>query len=303
MASFGFMVIRGLFAVAEHTAPNLAGRAAFELFSRVPTAGRDSARERAELEKAEPVMAEARQHRLKFGQGGCVMAYDFAPERGRKGAQTVLVLHGWRSRAAHMTGVIKGLADSGFRVIALDLPGHGKSSGRHLNMANAVGAVHAADEWFGPFDAVIGHSFGGAVAANAVAGSVDGIPPVAAGRLVTVSAPSSMPAIFQQFGQFLSLGTRAQTALAERVRLITGHPLDDFVVARQIAEHPLPALVIHARDDKEVPASEAEEMANAGPHVRLHWADGLGHRRIVADCGIIGTIVDFVADPDIARAA
>jgi pimeloyl-ACP methyl ester carboxylesterase len=303
MASFGFMVIRGLFAVAEHASPALTGRAAFELFSRVPRAGQRSAKELAALEKAEPIMREGRVHRLKIEGGGWIAAYDFAPEHGRKGAPTVLVLHGWRSRAAHMSGYIKGLAQSGFRVIVIDLPGHGESSGRRLNMANAVASVHAVEEWFGPFAAIVGHSFGGAVAANAVVGSINGIPPVAAGRLVTVAAPSSMPAIFREFGQFLNLGTRAQTALAARVLKITGRPLEEFVVANQLAEHPLPALVIHAPDDKEVPASEAESMAKAGPHVRLHWAPGLGHRRILADCDVTRRIIDFLTDPDIALAA
>ncbi|MBO6716396.1 MAG: alpha/beta fold hydrolase [Rhizobiaceae bacterium] len=303
MASFGFMVIRGVFAVAEHVSPAITGRAAFELFSRVPRPDRLSAKEKAALEMAEPVMREGRKHRLKLEDGNWLAAYDFAPARGRKGTPTVLVLHGWRSRAAHMSGYISGLVQGGFRVIALDLPGHGESSGRRLNMANAVASVYAADQWFGPFSAIVGHSFGGAVAANAIIGSVEGVPAVRAGRLVTVSAPSSMPAIFREFGRFLNLGTRAQTALAARVLKLTGRPLEEFVVARQLAEHPLPALVIHAPDDKEVPASEAESMAKAGPHVRLHWAPGLGHRRILGDCGVTRRIVDFLTDPDVALAA
>ncbi|TIX42383.1 MAG: alpha/beta hydrolase, partial [Mesorhizobium sp.] len=34
MASFGLKVIRGVFGAAEHVAPRLSGRAAFELFCR-----------------------------------------------------------------------------------------------------------------------------------------------------------------------------------------------------------------------------------------------------------------------------
>ncbi|MCC0043702.1 MAG: alpha/beta fold hydrolase [Brucellaceae bacterium] len=301
MASFGFMVIRGLFAVAEHVSPAATGTAAFHLFSRVPRPGKVSDKERAALAKAEPIMREGRRHRLNLDRGGWVTAYDFASPQGRR-APTVLVLHGWRSRAAHMSGIIAGLVQGGFRVIALDLPGHGESGGRHLNMANAVAAVHAADQWFGPFSAIVGHSFGGAVAANAIVGSVNGIPAVAAGRLVTVAAPSSMPAVFREFGRFLNLGTRAQTALAARVLKVTGRPLEEFVVARQLADHPLPALVVHAPDDKEVSASEAESMATAGPHVQLHWAPGLGHRRILADCDVTRRIVDFLTDPEVAVA-
>jgi len=303
MASFGFMVIRGVFAVAEHLAPRLTGRAAFELFSRTPSPQRVSPREREALERSAAFMGEARRHVLKF-KGGRVAAYDFASKSGlRRGAPTALVLHGWGSRAQHMTPVIAGLVEAGFRVVALDLPGHGESAGRRLNMASAVRAVHEADQWFGPFTAIVGHSFGGAIAANAVVGSIDGTPKLRAGRLVMVSAPNSMPAIFRDFGRFLNLGTRTQTALAARVLELAGHPLEDFVVARQLAGHPLPALVIHAPDDKEVPAGEAEALATAGEHVRLVWVPGLGHRRILADGAVMGHIVDFLTDPEVARTA
>lgn len=300
MASFGFMVIRGAFAVAEHLAPRLTGRAAFELFSRTPSPHRLSVREREALEKSAAVMREGRRHDLKVA-GRCLAAYDFAPRNGRRhGTPTALVLHGWGSRAAHMTSVIESLSEAGFRVIAIDLPGHGRSAGRRLNMASAVRAVHAADQWFGPFAAIVGHSFGGAIAANAIVGSIEGVPRVRAGRLVMLSAPNSMPSIFRDFGRFLNLGTRTQTALAARVVELAGHPLDDFVVARQLAEHPLPALVIHAPDDKEVPAKEAEALARAGEHVRLVWAPGLGHRRILADRGVSRQIVEFLTDTEIA---
>jgi len=300
MASFGFMVIRGLFAVAEQVAPRLTGRAAFELFSRTRPANRLSDKERDALERSAAFMAEARRHRL-CPERECVVAYDFAPAGGTRRAPRVLVLHGWGSRAAHLSGIIRSLSEAGFRVIALDLPGHGESGGRRLNMATAVRAVHAADQWFGPFAAIVGHSFGGAVAANAIVGSIKGVEPVRAGRLVMVSAPSSMPAIFRDFSDFLNLGVRAQLALAARVHELTGRPLEDFVVANQLAERPLPALVIHAPDDKEVPAAEAESLARAGGHVQLRWAPGLGHRRILADAGVAQSIVAFLTEPQLAE--
>lgn len=296
MASFGFMVIRGLVALAGEMAPRLAGRAAFELFSRTPPPGRLSGREREALARSAGLMAEARRHRLRLPDG-CVVAYDFAPEGGSRRAPAALVLHGWGSRAAHMATVVAELRAAGFRVVALDLPGHGESAGRRLNMANAVRAVQMADQWFGPFAAIVGHSFGGAVAANAVVGSIAGVPAVGAGRLVLVSAPSSMPALFSDFGAFLALGARAQMALAARVRELTGRPLEEFVVADQLAAHNVPALVIHAPDDKEVPAREAESIVRSDACARIFWAPGLGHRRILADPGVAHVIAEFLTEP------
>ena len=87
----------------------------------------------------------------------------------------MLVIHGWASRTEYMKPLIESYRDAGYRVVALDLPGHGHSSGRRLTMLHALDAARVAGEWFGPFAAIVGHSFGGAVAANAVAGTVKGI--------------------------------------------------------------------------------------------------------------------------------
>lgn len=296
MASFPLTVIRSAFRVADHVAPRIAGRAAFELFCRTPHPDRVDDKERRALEQAAPFMAEARVHRLNT-RSGWIAAHDFRPPAGTGRRRTVLVIHGWRSRTDHMAALVDSLRRAGSRVIAIDLPGHGKSSGRRLDMAIGVEAAARAGEWFGPFDAVVGHSFGGAVAVNAVVGSIRGIAAVATERLVLISAPNSMPAYFADFGRMLELGPRTQTALVNHVERVAGHPLEDFVGATQLAEVKVPTLVIHAPDDKEVPAENARAYAAAGRHVRLVWAPGLGHRRIVAGPGVLAEIAGFVEGP------
>ena len=293
MASFGLKVIRGVFGAAEHVAPRLSGRAAFELFCRTPSVKALSDGEKRAVDRAAGFMAEARHHRLKT-KAGCVMVHEFRPEPGRASAGTVLVIHGWRSRTEYMRALIEGFRSAGYRVASLDLPGHGQSLGRRLNMVNAVEAARVAADWFGPFKAIVGHSFGGAVAANAIAGSIKGIQPVAAERLVLVAAPSSLPAIFADFSRMLNVGPRSQVSMANQVKRLSGRPLNEFTGDRQLAEAPVPTLVIHAPDDREVPADHAKRYAGAGSHVRLHWADGLGHRRILADKGVVERAVAFV---------
>jgi pimeloyl-ACP methyl ester carboxylesterase len=293
MASFGLKVIRGVFGAAEHVAPRLSGRAAFELFCRTPSVKALSDGERRAVDRAAGFMAEARHHRLKT-KAGCVMVHEFRPEPGRASAGTVLVIHGWRSRTEYMRALVEGFRNAGYRVASLDLPGHGQSLGRRLNMVNAVEATRVAADWFGPFKAIVGHSFGGAVAANAIAGSIKGVQPVAAERLVLVAAPSSLPAIFADFSRMLNVGPRSQISMADQVKRLSGRPLNEFTGDRQLAEAPVPTLVIHAPDDREVPADHATRYAGAGSHVRLHWADGLGHRRILADKGVVARAVGFV---------
>ena len=42
----------------------------------------------------------------------------------------VLLVHGWNGRGTQMAGFVAPLIEQGYRVLTLDLPGHGDSSGR-----------------------------------------------------------------------------------------------------------------------------------------------------------------------------
>jgi pimeloyl-ACP methyl ester carboxylesterase len=293
MAPFARKVTRALFGFGEMAAPSLSGRIAFELFCRTPDVDRPTEGERRAVERAAGFMAEARHHRLET-KSGCVAVHEFRPETDRGSPGTVLVVHGWRSRTEYMRSLIEGFRGAGYRVVSLDLPGHGQSRGRRLNLVVALEAVRMAADWFGPFAAIVGHSFGGAIAASAAVGSVSRFAPVEAGRLVLIAAPSSLQSIFDDFSAWLNVGPRSRKAMAEIVRRIAGRPLAEFVGSGLLAGADLPTLVIHAHDDKEVSAVHAEDYAAAGDHVELRWADGLGHRRILASRDVVEQAVAFV---------
>ena len=95
-------------------------------------------------------------------------------------------------------------------------------------------------------------------------------------------------------------GPRSRAAMSRKVERISGRALDEFCGDRQLAATPTPTLVIHAHDDREVPSWHAERYAAAGGHVRLCWADGLGHRRILADQEVVRRAVGFAVDPQSA---
>ncbi|MEX0343665.1 MAG: alpha/beta fold hydrolase [Rhizobiaceae bacterium] len=238
-------------------------------------------------------MAEARRHHL-VTKRGWVLAYEFKPVIYNPSAPAMLIVHGWRSRTEHMTSLIRMSRDLGFRVISLDLPGHGKSSGRQINMANAVEAVKQAETWFGPFQAMIGHSFGGVVVLNAAYGSVRQFEPVETSRMVLISSPNRMKRVFRWFGSVVGLGPKSQRAMEKEVERLTGNPVEVFCGDEQLKSLKVPTLIAHAPDDRQVEFAGAEAMAVAGGHVRLLRADGLGHSRIISDARVLAEIAGFV---------
>ncbi|MCT7375513.1 alpha/beta hydrolase [Chelativorans salis] len=302
MVSFPLQLVRSLFAIAEHAAPRLAGRAAFALFCRTPNPRRVSPRAREALRAAEPFMMEARRHWLTSDYGHFV-CHEFRPPAGGRGWATALVVHGWGSRGEHMRAIIEELRGKGMRVVALDLPGHGASTGRRLNMAMAVAAVKTAELWLGPFSIMVGHSLGGAVVVNAAVGSIEGIAPVAAQRLVTISAPNAMQNVFDSFARHCGLGRSTRDAFYAEVERVTGRPLRAFEGAAQLTRLSVPVLVLHAPDDREVSAADAEALCRAGPHVERIWVEGAGHRRILSDRRAVMQVGEFMARPFFLAAA
>src|SRR4051812_35441051 len=87
--------------------------------------------------------------------------------RGDRGPAVVL-MHGSGGNAGVWRSKLEGLSDVA-RVVALDLPGHGRSSGSFATIDEAVAIVRAFVEALALERVVIGgHSMGGAIAQSFV---------------------------------------------------------------------------------------------------------------------------------------
>ena len=56
----------------------------------------------------------------------------------------------------------------------------------------------------------------------------------------------------------------------------------------------IPALIIHSMDDEQCPPDNAGRLADAWPGSELMWTDGLGHRLVAQDDGVIAKVADFI---------
>ncbi len=208
----------------------------------------------------------------------------------------VLLVHGWGGRSEQLAALVGPLTASGHRVVALDAPGHGRSGpgalgGRRSTVPEFAAALRAAAaQDGGGVHAVVAHSFGAAAAALAVR---EGLRP----RRLVLLAPMGDPSrVFADFVARLGLGPRVRSRLERRVLRTVGLPwaaFDPAAAARTVAV--LPVLVVHDRHDREVPFDEGRRVAEAWPDARLIATDGLGHRRLLRDPGVVDAVVRFVA--------
>lgn len=297
MASLVEKVTRATLRLVAAQSPEKAGELAFWLFTRTRSTKPQSDKERKALARAEARMAESETVSLVI-PGSVVATHVFRPQDPASGGQKVLVVHGYRSRSDHMIALADALVAAGHTAVCLDLPGHGASTGRTLHLGKAVEAIDAAWRQHGPFDAFVGHSFGGPSVMAAAAGSILHVPQRRPDRIVTIAAPSNMMDVFRWAGKLMGLGAAAQNAFERQVLRFSGRPLSEFRVDRMMHDVCIRTLVIHAEDDKEVAFSNAEAIARTGPHVTLMKANGFGHRRIVAAEPVTRAVVAFLGEED-----
>lgn len=283
-------VIRPLVRVSSHLSPRITGKLAFRLFC-TPVGHAPIRADSPRIREAQALFGQGKTTSATYGCGHVRVAR-FEPDEGAKG--TVVLLHGWGGQGLFMAGFVPPLLARGYRVLAMDLPGHGGSSGRRLTFPLAIEALSAVTRGEKPLAGIVGHSFGGAVAVAAAAGGVPAFAALPVRKIVTVAAPNAMQPYGKAFADMIGLTARGHAAFEGEVRHLTGRPMESFASAEYLAGLRVPTLLIHAPDDREIPYAEAETMLAAGPHVTLRPAPGLGHRRILFDPAVQEATAEFI---------
>lgn len=216
-----------------------------------------------------------------------------APAEGE--APTALLVHGWEGRGSQLGRFVEPLRAVGFRVVAFDHVGHGDSGGRACSlptMRNTLRAIAVnlfGDDGTGP-DLVVAHSMGAFAASLLLA---DGWRTT---RAVYISPPDDL---LVYFSRYLDQVTGDDELLPDMIALMErrfGERIEDFAFRRLVETLDQDLLILHSRDDPDVPIE-------AGRSVAAHWAgsrmvelDGLGHRRILRDPSVVAAAVAFAGD-------
>lgn len=256
----------------------IAGDRAFRLFCTPGLSQYRSADHNILTERARFHLRHARWERVAT-PAGQVQAYVFEPDGESRG--TVLLVHGWTSEASFMSAFIEPLRRSGLRVVAFDFPAHGLSPGRRTNLAECARALYGVCRHYGPIHATVAHSFGGFVSLLVAEGG----PPMPRAtpieRFVLLACPNRLSDVTRDFGGRLGLDRRAQRIYERHLERVGYRPVETFSAAALLGKIAAPTLVVHGRDDREVPYRNAEEIAGACPSARVMAFDGLGHRTLL----------------------
>jgi pimeloyl-ACP methyl ester carboxylesterase len=260
--------------VASALAPGTAAKLARRLFFAPPRAA-VRGEERAVLARGERFV-------LGVGEGRVVgRAWGEGP--------TVLLVHGWGGHSGQMTPLVEPLVAAGFRAVAVDLPGHGESTGRVSSLVHcAAGLAHAA-ALFKPVHGLVAHSFGAAASAWVMAG----------GLAVARAVFFAPPARFETFWSRFRTGVGVSHAVMQRMLLDAETWLNvqfDGMAPVDLAPGmTAPLLVLHDPADRETLFEEGAELVRRWPGAVLRRAPGLGHLRILRDERCTAEAVGFLA--------
>ncbi len=259
--------------VLQAVAPQATARLAVQLFfrtRRMPSDGEGRA-----------AMTTARPFVVPF-EGERVAAWSWGE------GPAVILAHGWNGRATQLLPFVEPLVASGRRVIAFDHIGHGESSGSGTTIAQMAAVTAAVAGSVGGASALVGHSLG---AGASVLAMHDGL---AVGRAVLIAPPLTPDPWFAHFGRVLGLDERTTAFARAEVERHVGRTFDELHVPTLASKLRQPALIIHDRDDREVPIGAGEALSYAWQGSRFLVTAGLGHKRILRSPGVIESVRRFV---------
>lgn len=266
-------IIPILLSALSKVAPRLSAKLAIKLFLR-PDSYTRPAEELAFWNRGEPI---------KF-PSGC-----FGRIYGPKNGKIVWFLHGWGSRGSRFLKIVEACEAAGFRCVVWEGPAHGDSPGKkRIHLANFTKTfledLRAQAE---PY-AFVGFSFGGAAVplAARLGAKVE--------KLVMISAPTMLGGVLSRYWQALRLSKKAQEYFRQILAKEVQMNLQETSAGLFAASLTQKILVLHDKEDREVPYSDAEAICRANPKIQLFTTSGLGHRRILLDQAVIEKITGFL---------
>ena len=225
------------------------------------------------------------------------------------GPRVVLLVHGWEGRAADFAQLVRELRSPARTIIAVDAPGHGRSSGRRTTVIDYGSVLAEVARRHGRLEAVVSHSLGTPSVAAATHHGLH------ADRYVSISGVADLARLVPKFCE--ALGVSPSTVARVRPRIeknVFARNLD--VWAQYSAPrnpHPpptppgrfkppaagrgprAPLLVIHDLADRMVPVADAAVLADAhGPLTRVVTTEGLGHHRILSANRVLDDVSAFL---------
>jgi pimeloyl-ACP methyl ester carboxylesterase len=216
-------------------------------------------------------------------------------ESRQTNGKKVLLAHGFRSYGLKFEHLAKALMEKGYTVYAFDAPAHGNSDGKKVEAISYRDMILEADRIFGPFQAGVGHSFGGLSLALATEKFAN-----PAGRKIIFIAPATETSrSIGDLFRIIPVRKAIRDAFFDLVKEKAQVPVSHFSVNRIVQSTPCSVLWIHDENDEICPLSDLKSSLDKHPaNVQFLITKGLGHNQVYKDAGVVNHLVEFINNPE-----
>lgn len=206
---------------------------------------------------------------------------------GNENEKSILLMHGWEGRASQMAVFLPLLAQK-YKLIAVNAPAHGDSSGKMSHPGKFVEAIFTAQEKFGPFYAIIGHSMGGGCAVYSAMETLN------VQKVISIAGPSNFEFVVKSFAQFIGLRGKALSIFMANTEADVQLPFSKVNLANRVSTFDKPLLIIHDENDLEIPFAESQKYQANINNGEFFATQGLGHRKIMQSEQVLQKVADFL---------
>jgi pimeloyl-ACP methyl ester carboxylesterase len=213
-------------------------------------------------------------------------------------APKILIAHGWMSRAAYMTRLIRALHQQGYQIYALDFPAHGEAKGMQLPWTDAVAILRQTINNFGPFYSVIGHSFGGSMLLNTL-NLASKFPEWQLKReperVILMASPTCMRMPVSKLARRFKLSGRGFIFLRDLFCHSDTTDIKHLDLRHFINHSKTPFLCIHGEEDDSIMPSESANFCRQYPYASLVLLPGVNHVSVLIDERVENTVCEFLS--------
>ncbi|MCX2680826.1 alpha/beta hydrolase [Galbibacter sp. EGI 63066] len=200
----------------------------------------------------------------------------------------ILLVHGWSGRGTQLVKIADKFLEMEYNTVSFDAPAHGKAPGKVSNMSEFIEAVMEIEKKYGPFEAAVGHSLGGMTLLNAVKNGLD------IKSMVIIGSGDIVTDIVFDFTEKLELKKEVGLHMKNVFDVKIGRDIDEFSASVSAKEVDIPVLVIHDKNDMDVPISSAHNIHNNLKNSKLLVTEGFGHRKILGNNEVIEQLSRFI---------
>lgn len=202
----------------------------------------------------------------------------------------VLLIHGWSGRGTQLVKIADEMLSNGYCAISFDAPAHGKSGATTTIMLEFIASILELEKKYGPFEFAIAHSLGAMSLLNAIKQGLQ------VKKGVLIGSGNSVDKIVADFISKLKLPAKVGEQMKREFEKKYHAKMEDYAGYVAAKEVKIPMLVIHDKQDYEVPVDAAYGIAENLENHQLILTEGLGHRKILGDAKVIQHITSFLVN-------